>query len=293
METLYLLKNVCHDPLALSRFSQFRCYRLGKGKVVPDLNANDEFLVCFVLKGSLCYVLNEKDFSSRMVMENELFFVSPLHHCKVKAMDDVLLAVHACNMVAPYFHRRVIAYLKEISMEEVDPLETLPITPLMRSYLDSLLDYMEHGKVNADLHYAKEYELFSLFRMCYSKQEIASIFRDALSSDLQFFVAVMTHYKTCRTAKELATLCGYSESVFNQLFKKCFAGETPYRWLQMRTSDEIDFMLRNTSVSIKEIMLDYHFKTFSHFTTYCKRNLGATPNEIRQKGAGRTRKGQI
>lgn len=123
METLYLLKNVCHDPLALSRFSQFRCYRLGKGKVVPDLNANDEFLVCFVLKGSLCYVLNEKDFSSRMVMENELFFVSRLHHCKVKAMDDVLLAVHACNMVAPYFHRRVIAYLKEISMEEVDPLE--------------------------------------------------------------------------------------------------------------------------------------------------------------------------
>lgn len=293
METLYLLKNVCHDPLALSRFSQFRCYRLGKGKVVPDLNANDEFLVCFVLKGSLCYVLNEKDFSSSMVMENELFFVSRLHHCKVKAMDDVLLAVHACNMVAPYFHRRVIAYLKEISMEEVDPLETLPITPLMRSYLDSLLDYMEHGKVNADLHYAKEYELFSLFRMCYSKQEIASIFRDALSSDLQFFVAVMTHYKTCRTAKELATLCGYSESVFNHLFKKCFAGETPYRWLQMRTSDEIDFMLRNTSVSIKEIMLDYHFKTFSHFTTYCKRNLGATPNEIRQKGAGRTRKGQI
>lgn len=30
METLYLLKNVYHDPLALSRFSQFRCYRLGK-----------------------------------------------------------------------------------------------------------------------------------------------------------------------------------------------------------------------------------------------------------------------
>lgn len=76
------------------------------------------------------------------------------------------------------------------------------------------------------------------------------------------------------------------------VFKKCFASETSYRWLQMRTSDEIDFMLRNTSVSIKEIMLDYHFKTFSHFTTYCKRNLGATPNEIRQKGAGRTRKKQ-
>ena len=48
METLYLLKNVYHDPLAPSRFSQFRCYRLGKGEGVPDLNANDEFLVCIV-----------------------------------------------------------------------------------------------------------------------------------------------------------------------------------------------------------------------------------------------------
>lgn len=32
METLYLLKNVYHDPLALSRFSQFRCYRLARGR---------------------------------------------------------------------------------------------------------------------------------------------------------------------------------------------------------------------------------------------------------------------
>lgn len=120
----------------------------------------------------------------------------------------------------PYLHSRTIEYLQDISIEEVKPVEVLPIYPLMRSYLDLLVDYMKNGTEIPDLHRAKEYELFSLFKICYKKNEIASIFRDALSNDLQFFVSVMTHYKACRTAKELAVLCGYNDTVFTQLFKK-------------------------------------------------------------------------
>jgi AraC family transcriptional regulator len=87
-----------------------------------------------------------------------------------------------------------------------------------------------------------------------------------------------------RTDKELAVLCGYNDTVFTQLFKKNFHGDTPYQWLQKQTSYEIEFKLKKSTLPIKQIMLDYHFKTFSHFTTYCKRNIGATPNEIRKKG---------
>lgn len=94
----------------------------------------------------------------------------------------------------------------------------------------------------------------------------------------------MTHYKSCRTAKDLAVLCGYNDTMFNLLFKKCFSGETPYRWLQKRTSHEIKLKLIENILPVKQIMLEYHFKTFSHFTTFCKRNIGDTPNEIRRKG---------
>ena len=59
---------------------------------------------------------------------------------------------------------------------------------------------------------------------------------------------------------------------------------TYIEWLQKQTSYEIEFKLKESTLPIKQIMLDYHFKTFSHFTTYCKRNIGATPNEIRKKG---------
>lgn len=50
MEMLFLLKNLYRDPLALSRFSQFRCLHISKGEIIQNLNETHEFQVCFVLK---------------------------------------------------------------------------------------------------------------------------------------------------------------------------------------------------------------------------------------------------
>lgn len=72
----------------------------------------------------------------------------------------------------------------------------------------------------------------------------------------------MTHYKACRTAKELAILCGYNDLIFTQLFKKNFHGDTPYQWLQKQTSYEIEFKLKESTLPIKQIMLDYHSRHF-------------------------------
>lgn len=49
MEMLFLLKNLYRDPLALSRFSQFRCLHISKGEIIQNLNETHEFQVCFVL----------------------------------------------------------------------------------------------------------------------------------------------------------------------------------------------------------------------------------------------------
>lgn len=261
MEMLFLLKNLYRDPLALSRFSQFRYLHIGKGEIIQNLNENHEFQVCFVLKGSLCLFRDQMESMPLIAVQNEFFFISSLHKCKIKTMDDVQLVIHACNIVAPYLHSRIIEYLQDISIEEVKPVEVLPIYPLIRSYLDLLVDYMKNGTEIPDLHRAKEYELFSLFKICYSKNEIASIFRYALSNDLQFFVSVMTHYKACRTAKELAILCGYNDLIFTQLFKKNFHGDTPYQWLQKQTSYEIEFKLKESTLPIKQIMLDSKYMT--------------------------------
>lgn len=51
MEMLFLLKNLYRDPLALSRFSQFRCLHISKGEIIQNLNETHEFQVCFVQIG--------------------------------------------------------------------------------------------------------------------------------------------------------------------------------------------------------------------------------------------------
>ena len=115
MEMLFLLKNLYRDPLALSRFSQFRCLHISKGEIIQNLNETHEFQVCFVLKGSLCLFRDHIESMPLMAMQNEFFFISSLHQCKIKAMDEVQLVIHACNIVAPYLHSRTIEYLQDIS----------------------------------------------------------------------------------------------------------------------------------------------------------------------------------
>lgn len=283
MEILFLLEKLYRDPVALSRLSQFRCIYINKGEIIQNLNENHEFQICFVQKGTLCFSKSQTDSIPQLATKNEFFFISSFHRCNIRAVEDAQIIIHACNIVAPYFHDRIIDYLGEISIKEIKPIEVLPIYPLMNSYLDLLVDYMKTKTEIPDLHQAKEHELYALFRINYSKMQIASIFRDALSKELQFYVSVMKHYKACRTAKELAISCGYNTSIFNQLFKNSFHGSTPYQWLQKQTTYEIEYKLKETNQTIKEIMLEYHFKTFSHFTTYCKRNIGDSPNEIRKK----------
>ena len=114
---LFLLKNLYRDPLALSRFSQFRYLHIGKGEIIQNLNENHEFQVCFVLKGSLCLFRDQMESMPLIAVQNEFFFISSLHKCKIKTMDDVQLVIHACNIVAPYLHSRIIEYLQDISIE--------------------------------------------------------------------------------------------------------------------------------------------------------------------------------
>lgn len=76
MEILFLSENLYRDPFALSRFSQFRCLYINKGEIIQDLNKNNEFLICFVLKGSLCFFKNQTDSIPQLVTKNEFFFIS-------------------------------------------------------------------------------------------------------------------------------------------------------------------------------------------------------------------------
>lgn len=187
MDVLFLLENLYRDPLVLSKFSQFRSYTVNEGESIANLNENQEFQICFVLKGTLCFSNNQANSIPKLITKNELFFISHFHECNIKAIEDVHLVVYACNVIAPYFYTRVLEYLGDTPAEKMPQKDIFPVYPLMLAYLHSLVDYMRMKVEIQELHQAKECELFSLFKICYSKHQLIQIFRDALSKDVQFF----------------------------------------------------------------------------------------------------------
>ncbi len=78
MKTLCLLEEKLRDPLALSRLSQFRYIEVNKKESVQNINREHEFLLCFVLKGSICILKNKIDHAPCVVMQDEVLPVNEL-----------------------------------------------------------------------------------------------------------------------------------------------------------------------------------------------------------------------
>ena len=61
MEMLFLLKNLYRDPLALSRFSQFRYLHIGKGEIIQNLNKNHKLQVYYIIKKTISILKKKKE----------------------------------------------------------------------------------------------------------------------------------------------------------------------------------------------------------------------------------------
>ena len=85
MDVLFLLEKLYRDPLVLSKFSQFRSYTVNEGESISNLNENQEFQICFVLKGTLRFSNNQANSMPKLITKNELFFISHFHECNIKA----------------------------------------------------------------------------------------------------------------------------------------------------------------------------------------------------------------
>ena len=97
-----------------------------------------------------------------IAVQNEFSLSAAYINVKIKTMDDVQLVIHACNIVAPYLHSRIIEYLQDISIEEVKTGRSSSHLSVNTFLLGFAGRYMKNGTEIPDLHRAKEYELFSI-----------------------------------------------------------------------------------------------------------------------------------
>jgi AraC-like DNA-binding protein len=80
------------------------------------------------------------------------------------------------------------------------------------------------------------------------------------------------------------TSSGYSSTItFRRRFQRVF-GCSASSWLRQRRIERIGELLRTTHYTLQEIAYMCGFSAQSHFTDFCKRNMGSNPTSIRQEG---------
>lgn len=80
---------------------------------------------------------------------------------------------------------------------------------------------------------------------------------------------------------ELAAIANLSPYHFLRLFKQS-TGLTPHQYLLQRRIDQAQWLLQHSALSIAAVAVAVGFCDQSHFSRYFKRQVGATPSQVRQ-----------
>lgn len=96
-----------------------------------------------------------------------------------------------------------------------------------------------------------------------------------------FHDKVMIAFSTAKTVRELAEKCGCAVNTFERRFKEEF-GTVPCKWMVEQKAKRVVTLLTRTDLSMKEIADECGFESNSYFWDFCRRNLKATPTQIRE-----------
>lgn len=92
---------------------------------------------------------------------------------------------------------------------------------------------------------------------------------------------VTVAFPTVKTVGELAGKCGCAVNTFERRFKEEF-GTAPRKWMVEQKAKRVITLLTRTGLSMKEIASECGFESSNYFWDFCRRNLKATPTQIRE-----------
>jgi len=160
-----------------------------------------------------------------------------------------------------------------------DPVITLSLNAILKSYLDSLMVYHQTDNLgNPQLVNLKLKE--GLLLLLQSQPELKNILFDFVEPhkmDLEAFMN-KNYYFNVRLER-FAYLTGRSLATFKRDFEKIFQ-TSPHRWLLQRRLQEAHFLLEQKQRKASEIYLDLGFEDLSHFSYAFKKQYGEAPSKL-------------
>lgn len=257
----------------------FDCCSLpaGEGFEVRDLTGA-HFL--FVRKGEVSIDYNEH--RDIRVRAGEMLFLPRATDCRVQAVTSSKLLILGYDNQLKVCLMLMLERLEPMAREmhfEVKPLEICrPLELTLRAVEAYVRDRIDC----ACLYELKQQEICYLFNHYYTSEQKAMFFHPVIGQNFDFRSLVLSNYTKARSVGELAAACGYKQKNFARLFKDYF-GMPAYQWFQQRRASHVQTKLHDTRIPIKEIVAQHGFASQAHLNAFCKKHLGATPVQLRNR----------
>ncbi|MEG0559179.1 MAG: AraC family transcriptional regulator [Muribaculaceae bacterium] len=241
--------------------------------------------IFFFIEGSVKMRYNE--FNNHEFNAGEIVFLPKSADCIAEVLTPCKMIVLAYDCPAKICDKSTLREMLINSPGVRYSFKGTPIKPELMQYLALLRIYLQKGINCRYIHDLKMKELFLLFKFYYTKEELVQLFYPMIGNSIDFRGKIMENYLSVKTVKDLAKICNYSESRFNDLFMAEF-NESPYQWIQKQKAKHIKGKLIDADITIKEIVNEFNFTSPSHFHKFCMKYLGGSPAKIRQQIINKT-----
>ncbi len=149
---------------------------------------------------------------------------------------------------------------------------------LIPTFVQSLLPYYDHGKINEAFADLKREEL--LIILLQAQPGLAGLFFDyGIPEKINIEEFMNRNFKFNVSIERFAFMTGRSLSAFKRDFKTTFK-DTPNHWLVKKRLQEAHFLIEKKNKRPSEIYLELGFETLPHFSFAFKKQFGLTPTEL-------------
>lgn len=279
MKTLYINEHISCSNYVSDNKTGFTRHTI-KADEKFNVAENDLNYLLFIMDGTI--EIQSDEFDYRIYKHDTMALFSNDSKLRGKAITD-------SKIILLYFDKHVNICDKLIleTLYTQFPIQEnkylgLPVREGIKRVLESINFYLDNKLKCMHLHNLKLQELFFNFRGFYTKEEVIHFFSPILNHTVNFKDFVIANYQRVKTVEELSNLYGCSLRSFNRKFKEHF-DDSPYNWMLKQRAKHVKAQLLTPGIEFSEIIKEFKFSSASHFSTYCRKQFGVTPRDIRKR----------
>lgn len=279
-----------HDLLYVNEHLTCHHYRadVGTGFVYRELACGEsltrENMQChhllMFLKGR-CTISCDR-FLDRTFKGGEMILIPRGSAYGIRSQSELLFLDMRFETLVSGCDKLALQHYRNSCPEVVYDFRPLEIRYPLSAYADLLVYCLQNGMSCAHLHEMKHRELFLYLRGFYTREEVVALFRPLLDGSSDFRSLVYELLPGANSVAEMAELAGMTYEAFERRFRREF-GMTAYKWLLKQICRRIVGDLADPGMTIKEAALRAGFESSDRFCHFCKRHLGATPQQLIEK----------